>query len=476
MDLHTRSLRQKIFLGYITGVVLVIAFVIISSSNFGTLQEMVSSGESVSGLFDTTLEIRRFEKNFFLYRTSEDYQALLGYIDQADELLSQEELYLFATPQAVSDLRMKLREYSDLLKSDAAITNPDTKLPLEGQIREKGKEIVTAAEKIAANRSAIESSALQSAKRNLVIGVALILAAGLAGGLFLYSKAVKPLSVLEKHMNRISDGEFSLIGTRFKDRELVSLKAAFDKMLIELRERQKYLVQSEKLASLGTLVFGVAHEINNPLSNISTSSQILEEEIDSGDIRYKKELLKQIEAETDRARDVVASVLEFSRAREKRSFGLKSAVEQTIRFIKAEVPAGVGINVEISDDIKLYADRQKVQQVILNLIKNAMDAISGDGKITIHADYLGEQGENVGIFVRDNGAGMSSDQQSKIFDPFFTSKHQGYGLGLFIVHNIIQEHGGTISVESSPGRGTTFTIVMPARERQAEVPAMGVDS
>ncbi|HZD39787.1 MAG TPA: histidine kinase dimerization/phospho-acceptor domain-containing protein, partial [Terriglobales bacterium] len=296
MAISTGSLRQKIFFSYITGVVLLIAFVVLSWNNLGSLQEMSTSGESVSGLFDTTLEIRRFEKNFFLYRTEEDYQELLNYIDQADGLLSQEQLYLFTTREAVSDLKVKLREYSDLLRSDASQSRPEAKTALEGQIREKGKEIVTAAEKIAADRTTIEGNALNSAKQHLVAGVALILAAGLAGGLFLYRKAVQPLSVLEKHMNRISDGEFSLIGTKFKDRELVSLKTAFDKMLIELRERQKYLVQSEKLASLGTLVFGVAHEINNPLSNISTSSQILAEEIDSDDKEFKKELLKQIEA------------------------------------------------------------------------------------------------------------------------------------------------------------------------------------
>lgn len=470
MNLRTRSLRQKIFVGYITGVVLVISFVILSWSNLSSLQEMVSSGESVSGLFDTTLEIRRFEKNFFLYRTDDDYRALQDYIDQADELLSREQLYLFTTPVVVSDLKTKLSEYSSLLQADARATNANEKAALEAQIREKGKEIVTAAEKIADDRNLIEGDALQSAKQHLVVGVALILGAGLAGGLFLYSKAVKPLSVLEKHMNRIADGEFSLIETRFSDRELVSLKAAFNKMLIELRERQKYLVQSEKLASLGTLVFGVAHEINNPLSNISTSTQILAEEMDAADTQHKMELLAQIEAETDRARDVVSSVLEFSRTREKRIFSLKSAVEQTIRFIKAEVPPGIGVTVDIADDVEIYADRQKVQQIILNLVKNAIDAISGEGEITIHASYLGEHGENVGIFVRDTGVGMTQDQLSKIFDPFFTSKEQGYGLGLFMVHTMIQEHGGAISVESKPGLGTTFTIVMPSRPKEPNLP------
>jgi len=464
MELRTRSLRQKIILGYTTGVVVVLAFVLLSWSNLSNLQEQVYAGDTVSSLFDTTLEIRRFEKNFFLYRTNADFNELMGYIDEANELLGHKDLDLFTTPEVVDNLRQQLNDYSALLRSESVITTPEEMTALENQIREKGKLIVGTGEYIASGRVAVQADALQSAKRNLIVGVVLILTAGLAGGLFLYSKAVKPLSVLEKHMNRIADGEFSQIEARFTDRELVTLRAAFNRMLIELRERQKYLVQSEKLASLGTLVFGVAHELNNPLSNISTSSQILAEEIDAGDVAYQKELLSQIEAETDRARDVVASILEFSRSKERRSFHLKKAVEQTLRFIKAEVPAEVEVTFDIPDDISVFGDRQKVQQLFLNLIKNASDAITGSGRISIYASYMGDHGEKVGIVVRDTGAGMSPKQVSKIFDPFFTSKEKGYGLGLFIVHNIVEEHGGNISVESNPGKGTAFTIVMPAKE------------
>lgn len=467
MSPGVRSLRQKIIVGYITGVVVVLAFVLLSWSNLSVLQEQVYAGDAVSSLFDTTLEIRRFEKNFFLYRTSDDFNALLGYIDDANDLLDRPELDLFTTPQQVADLRHQLGEYSALLtrlRSESELTPPEEKAALENQIREKGKLVVGTGEQIAAGLVAAQADALQSAKQHLIVGVALILTAGLVGGLFLYSKAVKPLSVLEMHMNRIADGEFSTIETRFRDRELATLRLAFNRMLIELRERQKYLVQSEKLASLGTLVFGVAHELNNPLSNISTSTQILGEELDAGDKALQRELIAQIEAETDRARDVVASILEFSRSKERRGFELRKAVEQTIRFIKAEVPAEVEISVDIPEDITLYGDRQKIQQMFLNLIKNAIDAIPANGKIGIYASYVGDHGENVGMVVRDSGAGMSAEQVASIFDPFFTSKEKGYGLGLFIVHNIVEEHGGSISVESRPGKGTAFTIVMPAKE------------
>ncbi|MFA6001419.1 MAG: ATP-binding protein [Thermoleophilia bacterium] len=462
MKFYPDSLRQKILIGYMAGAALVFAFALLSWSNLNTQQQIVSSGETVSSLFDTTLEIRRFEKNYFLYRTNTDYEELRAYIDQAQELLDRQDLSLFMTPEEISGLKANLGTYGDLLAQDTAVSVGTGDPALEAIIREKGKEIVTTGEKISANRVEINRQSLDSAKRNLLVGIGLLLVAVFAGGFIFSRKAVRPLSVLEKHMIRITAGEFSLIPYKFKDREFVSLKAAFNKMLLELHERQEYLVESEKYAALGTLVFGVAHELNNPLANISTSAQILREEIDDGDVEYQKELLEQISEETNRARHIVGSVLNYSRSKERMTFQLKDAVEETVRLIKAEVPANIVLQVDIPEDLTVYADRQKIQQVIINLVKNAIDAIKGEGKIRVLALKLDDK--NVEIVIIDSGAGMEQDELDKIFDPFYTSKKEGYGLGLFIVHNIITEYGGTISVDSYPGKGTTFNIVLPMKE------------
>jgi len=461
MKFYPNSLRQKILIGYMAGAVLVFAFALLSWSNLNTQQKIVANGETVSSLFDTTLEIRRFEKNYFLYRTTTDYAELRSYIDKADGLLDKEELNLFTTPEVIAGLREDLRVYGGLLARDVFAPTPGDPA-LENQIREKGKEIVTTGEQISNNRIEINKESLDSAKRNLLIGIGLLLIAVFTVGFIFSRKAVRPLSVLEKHMTRITAGEFSLIPDKFNDREFVSLKAAFNKMLLELRERQDYLVESEKYAALGTLMFSVAHELNNPLANISTSCQILKEEIDEGNLAYQKELLDQIDEETSRARHVVDSVLNYSRSRERKTFALKGAIEETVRLIRAEVPANVTLQIDVPDDLTIHADRQKIQQVIINLVKNAIDAIEGEGKIRVLASKLDDQ--NVQIVVIDNGSGMEPEQLAKIFNPFYTSKKEGYGLGLFIVHNIIAEHGGTLSADSYPGRGTTFNIVLPMRE------------
>ena len=228
-----------------------------------------------------------------------------------------------------------------------------------------------------------------------------------------------------------------------------------------------YMVQSEKLASMGTLLFGVAHELNNPLSNISIACQILKEEIEDDNKEFNIELLNQIDEETDRTKNIVRALLDYSKKREKENVNLKNAVAETTRFIKGEVPTKIELNVSIPDEIMLFADKQRLQQAFLNLIKNGIDAIPEEGKVSVSAHYI-KNNESVVIEISDTGIGMDSEMVSNIFDPFFTTKvsSKGYGLGLFIVHSIIEEHNGAIMVESEPGFGTVFTIELPTGQSE----------
>ncbi|MFA6498914.1 MAG: ATP-binding protein, partial [Desulfurivibrionaceae bacterium] len=240
----------------------------------------------------------------------------------------------------------------------------------------------------------------------------------------------------------------------------------------ELQMRQHQLVQSEKLAALGTLLSGVAHELNNPLSNISTSAQILGEEIEEDNIEFKKSLIGQIEVQSDKARDIVRTLLEFSRIKEvrKEKLPLKTLVEETILLIRGHAPSEVVIAVDIPEDLFVIADKQRMQQVLLNLIKNGIDAVKADGHIWVSARGIGLATglAEVEILVEDDGPGIDAEHVKRIFDPFFTTKDvgKGSGLGLFIVHDIIEWHGGTITVDSRPGLGTTFIIWLPGEQQE----------
>ncbi|MGD8352232.1 MAG: HAMP domain-containing sensor histidine kinase, partial [Nitrospirota bacterium] len=446
MQIYPGSLRQKLVRGYITAVILILGFVLLGWQNLNNLEGMVVTGDIVTDLFDTTLEIRRYEKNYFLYGTKEDYRELRDYVDRAQGLLEKEELELFTPPEVILGLRESLGRYMGMLVEGPG----DDMAAWENRVRARGHSILTVAERISEDRKAVKRETLRKTRTQLLVGVGTLLAAVFAGGVMFYRKAVRPLSDIEGHMDRISEGEFSLIPAQFSESEFVTLKAAFNRMLLELQERQRHIVQSEKLASLGTLVFGVAHELNNPISNISTSCQILKEELEDGDPEHRRELLEQIEAESDRARDVVGTLLEYSRSKEKKRFNLHRAVAESIRLLRVEVPAKARVEVQVPEDIELFADKQKIQQMVINLVKNAVDALGDGGDIVVTA---GKGPGQVQLAVRDSGRGMDEETLSKVFDPFFSGKKagKGYGLGLFIVHNIVEEHGGTISVESSPG-------------------------
>jgi signal transduction histidine kinase len=249
------------------------------------------------------------------------------------------------------------------------------------------------------------------------------------------------------------------------------------------------------LASLGTLLSGVAHELNNPLSNISTSCQILSEEMDELDPEYRRELLSQIDDQADRAKNIVRSLLEFSRTKEfkREDLSLENLVLETIRFVKGQIPPKVEIVTDIPADISIFADKQRMQQVFLNLVKNAIQAVEEEGRIEISArktsqgklenyeSYLSEEcanmlpslGDSEAVYVKitDTGIGIPQEIIGKIFDPFFTTKDvgKGSGLGLSIVHEIIEEHGGCIGAHSEVDRGTTFLIRLPVPQTQGKV-------
>lgn len=465
MNILHRSLRQKVMLGYFTGFVLMLGVVLVNWNNLDNVKDMVLSGEKVSDLFDATLEVRRYEKNYFLYGKNEDYEELLTYVENTEKLLegNSKELYHFSMPEVISELRKNIKEYKELLKTIRSLKQGENRGIWKERLRNKGRAIVIATGDMSKTERKIIQATLKSSGNVLIASIIFLVSTGFITGAIFYRMFVKPLRLLERQMKGIANGEFSFIPVISRDRELMSLSKAFNTMLVELELRQMHLVQTEKLASLGTLLFGVAHELNNPLSNISTSCQILKEEIDEADVGYKKELLSQIETETDRAKDILQSLLDYSKAGKKEVVNLKKTINESIRFIGGEAPAKVEIDLNISEYLELFADKQQLQQVFLNLIKNGMEAIEGEGKISISARKIRD---TVEIKISDTGKGMEPEILSKIFDPFFTTKitKKGYGLGLFVVHNIISEHGGTIDVESSPGYGTTFLIKLPAKE------------
>lgn len=505
MFLFPPSIRQKITLGYYAIVAVILGISVFTFLELRYVERKIAFGEVISEFLNTTLEIRRFEKNYFLYGKFPDYQETLRYVGAAGGLIERNSraFTTIASPQQISLLRENLPQYRKLLEEYAALGEEGSrKALLEGKIRKTGKDITTTAEEISRTERRYLQVILNDSQSVLILSILTLSFLGIATGQVLSRMVVRPLKQMELSMERIAGGTFEIIPIPSKDREVISLTRAFNKMLKELDQRQRHLIQSEKLASLGTLLSGVAHELNNPLSNISTSCQILAEEIEENDTAYKKELLGQIEEQTDRARNIVRSLLEFSRDKDfrKEALPLRTTLEETIRFVKGQIPTGVEVSVTVAHDLVFYADKQRIQQAFLNLIRNAVESIPGEGAVSISAqrhwavdkaeekehgiyNYLHYHGkctleeDTVDIAIRDTGVGISHDLLQKIFDPFFTTKDvgKGSGLGLSIVHEIVEEHDGCIAVDSTPGQGTVFLIRLPLPKEMPPVPHRGVE-
>ncbi len=246
----------------------------------------------------------------------------------------------------------------------------------------------------------------------------------------------------------------------------------------QVRERTKEVVRSEKMASVGFLAAGVAHEINNPLASIAWSAESLESRIQEildpdselSDIEYAsqiedmKKYLRRIQDEAFRCKGITSALLDFSRMGDtkKQAANLGEIVQTVIDMVK---PLSRYRNREIIFDsdpsILALVNPQELKQVALNLITNSLDSVSAGGRVKIH---LERDNDNAVLVVNDDGCGMTEEVLQHLFEPFFTRRRdgQGTGLGLSITYQIIQEHGGQIVPESDgPGKGSTFTITLP---------------
>lgn len=237
----------------------------------------------------------------------------------------------------------------------------------------------------------------------------------------------------------------------------------------ELTEMQAKLLQSEKLASLGKLAAGVAHEINNPLGAILIYSHLLLEETPKNTPNYEN--LKKIVKETSRCKDIVKGLLEFARPKEPEMVltDINETVDRALAILEKQVLfQNITIKKEYGQVPRIIADPSQLQQVFMNIIINAAEAMSGQGTLTIKTSLDPGQ-EKIKIAFTDTGHGIRPEDMSRLFEPFFTTKEvgKGTGLGLAISYSIIQKHEGTIEVESQVDKGSTFTIILPLRRESS---------
>lgn len=264
---------------------------------------------------------------------------------------------------------------------------------------------------------------------------------------------------LELHVDIKGDDEFSYLVSQLKDM-LFRIKSANE----ELKKRNEMLIQSEKLASIGVLASGIAHEINNPLGGLFNCVHILKEKRGEDLNKY----LPLIEDGLTRIKNTITKLLWMARKKDDKEemLSLNDVVESILQFVNYQIAKkNIVMKKEIEEDLVLYASRSSLEQIFLNLIINAYQAIEQKGKIYIRAR---RDGEVIHIEVEDTGTGIPKEHLRSIFDPFFTTKKpgEGTGLGLWLTYEIIKNMNGKITVRSEEGVGTIFYINLPVKDKE----------
>lgn len=349
-------------------------------------------------------------------------------------------------------------------------------------------------------QSNFSAAAVETARRRMFLGTLVL------GGLFVFSISVvlliiirkfvtRPVAVLEEGMKRLAKGEdldqlieintsdeMGMLARTFNtmawDIKLYrarlegwteELQKEVDKKTAEIKRTQEQMLEAEKLASLGRLSAGVAHELNSPLTGIVTFAHLVKDRIPPEDTQSLQDI-SVIIAQADRCSSIIKDLLGFARKgpSEKISVDLNGLLKSTVSILARQKKfKGIHVEMDLKDGLPMVtADPCQMQQVILNIFTNSADALGDKGELRISTREAPEN--HVEVEFTDNGPGIPPEIIDKIFEPFFTTKPvgQGTGLGLPVSYGIIKRHGGDITVKSTPGKGARFLISLPTEQQR----------
>jgi two-component system NtrC family sensor kinase len=311
---------------------------------------------------------------------------------------------------------------------------------------------------------------------------------------------VRPVAQLVEATKRVGSGdldqpapitgrdEIAALGTSFnrmsaalavaqaeRDQVLQHLEQQVEERTQALAQAQKQLVQTEKLSSLGRLSASIAHEINNPLAGILTVAKLLLRTFQSGAMDEKAQAgairhLTLVQRETERCTAIVRNLLGFARERALTvtDADLNAAIDEALFLINNQTSLqGITVSRQLGTLPLVRADFGQLRQAFANIMINACDAMPQGGTLTVTTRHLPAPDEVVVVTIGDTGVGIPREQLSKVLDPFFTTKEKGTGLGLSVVYGIIEHHGGTMTLDSTVGVGTTVTMRVPVRSIRA---------
>ncbi len=550
------KIRDKLFLGFGLYILLAVILGFFAYKELRMISTKLTLVETADDLTNTILEVRRYEKNFLLFKDRESHAELQKYLGALKSSIAdmQSEIVFEIGSDNYRMMKQAIAEYERIVIAIAG--NFTSQEEQEAKVRRRGREMERAvsgaelqallvlrryeknvmlyknkqayevfkrtydasrlgshpevlryqamvaglyslyeAEKLSLDKMRLTAREIQAFTQNLskkersdiattikmsihlqVFALALVVVVGIFINIKLATSISTPIRNLQRITKKITRGDFSETIEVHGHDEVSSLAESFNQMedkldhamtaleeiIKKLQEKQDQLVEAEKLALVGKLAAGIAHEINNPLTSVLTFSNLMLEQCPPGDPRHEK--LKLMARETNRARTIVRQLLNFGRETviKPEMININQPVSEIADSLVAQDAfKGIGLDMKLSDNLpEVNADPAQIGQVVMNLLLNAIHAITPPGRIEVATRRAGN---NVEVVFSDSGAGIPEENIHKIFDPFFTTKDatKGTGLGLAVSYGIIKKHGGEIEVASIMGKGSTFIVRLP---------------
>lgn len=464
------SIRIRIVAGFLlcfflTGITAIITLTILYQTR-GKLHFLRTSRD----ITFEVLQAQQFQKDFFLHGTN--LQSAKEHADRALALLQSETVNLLdvAGEENLAEMSRNLGQYDALLGQCRTFggASPDAreKREIEGELLKCGCAVTGLAWTLDARETAAVDRMLGLSQAVPFAFLILLLLLIFWVTRLLAKTITRSLVRFQGYTRRIAGGDFAPIqpAKPYQD-EFSDMAMAVNRMLFELRARESQTLMAGKLAAVGSFTAGIAHELSNPLTNISLTAEALLDECEEAKDTHKHQLLSDIQRETERANHIIMGLLDFMRQDAPRTapVDITEALNAARDIVANEMDLhGIQFTLQPPREaLRVLAAEHELVQTFLNLFLNAIEAMPKGGALAVRAKRL--EGGLICLEFSDEGVGIPLDLLPKIFDPFFTTKPRGKGtgLGLSLSYAVVRRFGGDIQVESVEGRGTTVRICLP---------------
>jgi two-component system, NtrC family, sensor kinase len=466
------TIRKRIIIGALIQAMVICLICVFGYLSFKVVLTKLQAIEIIDDLNISLLEMRKAEKNFFLYKDVGSLNELVNIGQERYEVLRSSQPYLISglhglRAEHYDRLLDSLNHYLTLVRQ--VITTANISSSEEVVIRKLGHELTSLSGSLLTRERKNVNDIISYNLIMLIVSLGVIFIIQVVLWQYFFRFILQEINIMENMIKMVAAGRLHEVASQSiaPHNEIQIAVQAISDMARELEKREQELLQSGKLASLGVLISGVAHELGNPLNNISLIAQTYLSLYDLLGDEDKKNYMGDVYTQSERIKKIVENLLDFSRQKkqELHDWQIDDIVQRSLGLVANQLKISkVRHSVDILANLPpVSVDAPQIQQVLVNLFINAIQAMAHGGELFIGATYDQAQGMIV-LTIRDTGTGIKKDILPYIFDPFFTTKStKGTGLGLSVSYGIIRQHHGEISVDSEEGRGTTFIIKIPAK-------------